>query len=337
MTNSFLSIQPPNPNVLVDTSTRDDAGIYKLNETTALVETVDFITPVCDNPRAYGRVAAANALSDVYAMGGKPLTAMNLCMFPKKVPASHTTEILKGGLEKVMEASAYLIGGQTVEDEEMKYGLSVSGLVEISKMTPNSNAKAGDLLILTKAIGTGVLITAMRNRKISEADFLPVLQSMEQLNRKACEIMTSDEFCVQCCTDITGFGLSGHAFNISEASSKKSKSVGGKAVRLRFFHSKIPVFEPFLPLLKRKQSTRVTLTNRTVLEKLPDGFIFRAKLHPLEETIFFDPQTSGGLLIVIEPNKADACLKALLAAGLQASRIVGECFSGEFPGIEVVA
>ncbi len=337
MTDSFLFAQPPNPNVLVDTSTRDDAGIYKLNETQALIETVDFITPVCDNPRAYGRVAAANSISDVYAMGGTPLTAMNLCMFPKKVPHEYITEILKGGLEKVMEASAYLIGGQTVEDNEMKYGMSVSGLVDISKMTPNSGAKAGDVLILTKAIGTGVLITALRNRKISEEAFAPTLNSMEQLNRKACEIMTLNEFHVQCCTDITGFGLSGHAFNISDASSKKSKCAGGKAVRLRFFYSKIPIFEPFFSLLKRKQTTRVTTNNRAVLEKLPEGFVFRSPLNPLEETVFFDPQTSGGLLIVIDRSKADACLKKLLEAGLSTSRIVGECFSGEQSGIEVVS
>lgn len=334
MTNTLLPHQTKNPNVLVDASTRDDAGVYKLNETTALIETLDFITPLVDDPRAFGRVAAANALSDVYAMGGKPLTAMNICMFPKKVPLSVTSEILKGGLEKVAEASAYLIGGQTIEDEEMKYGLSVSGLVDIQKLTPNTGARIHDLLILTKPIGTGVLITAVRNRKIRPEDFLPALHSMEQLNRVACEIMTSDEFSAKCCTDVTGFALAGHAFNISEGSSLHQAE--GKALRIRFYYEKIPQFELFQPLLKKKQTTRVTETNRTVLEKHKNGIVFRDTFNLLEQTLFFDPQTSGGLLIAIAPERAGACLQKLHHAGLTASAIVGECYLGQEPGIEVV-
>jgi selenide,water dikinase len=326
----FLASQVENKNVLVDMRTKDDAGVYLLNETTALVETVDFITPLVDDPYDFGQVAAANALSDVYAMGGTPLTAMNICMFPKKLPLESAVAVLKGGLSKIQEAGAYLIGGQTVEDSEMKYGLAVTGIVAPEHLTPNSKAQVGELFILTKPLGTGVLITAMRNKKILLKDFQPALDSMKALNKTAAEI--ARRFQVRCCTDITGFGLAGHAFGMAQASTDASH----RPIRLRFRYSKLPVFEPFFHFLKKKQSTRVTETNRRVLEKVPGRFVFKESFTLLEETLFFDPQTSGGLLFSVSPSQAESCLKSLKEAGLSSSAIVGECIAGEQAGIEVI-
>ncbi len=198
------------PDLLVGTETADDAGVFKLTEDLALVQTVDFITPIVDDPFLFGQIAAANSLSDVYAMGGKPLTAMNVIGFPRPtLDLSILTEILRGGLEKIHEAGAVLMGGHTVEDAELKYGLSVTGTVHPRRILTNKGARAGDVLVLTKPIGTGIISTALKGEMAESRLVSKAVESMAQLNRKAADAMARCR--VHACTDITGFGLVGHA------------------------------------------------------------------------------------------------------------------------------
>ena len=206
-----------NADLLVGMETSDDAAVYRLGDDTALVLTVDFITPVCGDPYRYGQIAAANSISDVYAMGGKPIAVMNVCCFPGQTVAAATLgRILEGGLAKTEEAGAMLVGGHTVRDDEMKYGLSVTGLVHPKKVTPNSGARVGDALILTKPIGTGVAVSAAKQGLLAPEKLRTVLEAMAVLNKVACETMI--EFEARGCTDITGFGLGGHAFGMARAS-----------------------------------------------------------------------------------------------------------------------
>ena len=205
------------PNLLVGRETSDDAGVYRLSDEVALVQTVDFITPVVNDPYDFGRIAAANALSDVYAMGGRPLTAMNIVCFPvKEMDKEVLREILRGGLEKVHEAGAALVGGHSVEDPEIKYGLSVTGVVHPDRVLTNAGARPGDAFILTKPLGTGILATAIKAGLVSDEVQRRAVEVMAMLNKKAAEVMGS--YPVSCCTDITGFGLLGHALEIATAS-----------------------------------------------------------------------------------------------------------------------
>ena len=211
----MLSKLPPihDPRVLVGIDTSDDAGVYLLNEETALIQTLDFFTPIVDDPYLFGQIAAANSLSDVYAMGGKPLTAMNIVTFPVcRLDAEVLLAILSGGQQKIAEAGAVMVGGHTIDDDEPKYGLSVTGTVHPSRILTNAGAQPGDALILTKAIGTGVLYTALK-AELFPAGVAAAATSMTQLNRYAAEVMT--RFPVHACTDITGFGLLGHAFELA--------------------------------------------------------------------------------------------------------------------------
>src|SRR3989339_1497943 len=219
---------PKNDRVLVDIETHDDAGVYKISDTMALIQTTDFFSPICSDPFEFGQIAAANALSDVYAMGGTPLTALNLMMFPdEKIPLRIFSDILTGGFDKVKEAGALIVGGHTINDSTLKYGLAVTGIVHPDRVITNSNAQQGDILILTKPLGTGILTAGKKIGEVSEDDYSEALFTMMQLNNHACEMM--QKFGIKCATDITGFSLLGHALKMSLASkvtlSSNSQSV----------------------------------------------------------------------------------------------------------------
>lgn len=300
----------------------DDAAIYKITEEMALVITADYITPITDDPYWFGAVAAANSISDVYAMGGRPITALNLCNFPAEgVEIETLGRILQGGLDKIHESGALLVGGHTVRDEELKYGLSVNGVVHPKKFTPNSGAKAGDRFILTKPIGTGVHITGSRKGIVRPDQMQPVVETMATLNKVACETMM--EFDCRGATDITGFGLSGHSLGMARASK----------LGIRFFFDAVPRFPATLDLITLGVRTGVTGSNA----KMAAGSVrFDGEFTDVEKALFWDPQTSGGLLIAIRAEDADALLRKLHERGVKDARIVGEAFAADAPGLEVV-
>ncbi|NUO07539.1 MAG: selenide, water dikinase SelD [Candidatus Brocadia sp.] len=300
----------PNDRVLVGPKTFADAGIYKISDEMALVGTLDFFTPVVNNPYDYGQIAAANALSDVYAMGGKPLTAMNILCYPlKSLDKDVLVEILKGGADKVNEAGAAVVGGHTLQDNEIKYGLSVTGIIHPDKIVTNAGARAGDMLVLTKPLGTGLIISAIKANKVFEEDISIVTKSMVLLNKTASEVML--EVGASACTDITGFGLMGHAYEMAEAS----------RVTLSFFAERIPVFEgceryvrmgliPGVSKLSKKYLKDVIRIDSRVREGLVD--------------VLFDSQTSGGLLISISKEKSETLCAKLKERGVMVTGIIGE-------------
>jgi selenide,water dikinase len=310
-----------NSNLLVGIETNDDAAVYKLTDDTALVVTADFITPLIDDPYLYGQIAAANSISDVYAMGGRPITVLNLCMFPVKAGADVLAEVLRGGLDKTHESGAILVGGHTVKDDEMKYGLSVNGIVNPRHYTPNSGARQGDVFILTKPVGSGVYVWAHRNKTLSTEEFLPVARKLAELNKVACETMM--EFDERGATDITGFGLGGHAFGMAKASK----------LGIRFFYDRIPKFPRALELIDAGGTTGLTSANMKLLE---GSLEFQGPFTPTEQALIWDPQTSGGLFFGIQKKDVDACLKKLDERGVSDARIVGEVYSTDRPGLQVV-
>jgi selenide,water dikinase len=306
--------------ILVGPETADDAGVFLLGSH-ALVATADFITPVCDDPRRYGRVAAANSLSDVYAMGGRPLFALNLCCFPPLDPPDDQAlgGILEGAAATLAEAGAVLLGGHSVRDPEMKFGLSVVGEADKDRLLTNAGARAGDRLILTKPLGTGVLINAFKADKIDEAGLEPALREMERLNAEASRLAL--EHGVRGATDVTGFGLTGHALGMARASE----------VGIRLVFEKLPVHEGFYRLVERGISTGCTDDNEANVKPV---FTDYAGLDRVRREILFDPQTSGGLLLATPPDQAARLLDALLAGGHRAAEI-GEVLAGPVR-IEVV-
>lgn len=299
--------RPNDPRILVGIDTADDAGVYLLNETTALIQTLDFFTPIVDDPYLFGQIAAANSLSDVYAMGGQPLTAMNIVAFPiGKLPPTVLQEILRGGQEKVQEAGALLLGGHTVEDNEPKYGLSVTGVAEPAAIWKNAGAQSGDCLILTKPLGTGVLATAAR------ADLFPAgvqaaVQSMATLNKTAAAVLR--RYTVHACTDITGFGLIGHAQEMAKASE----------VRLRLQHASLPLLPEALEAARMGLVPAGAYHNREYVT----GVTFAAEVAEAWRDLCFDPQTSGGLLVSIPAAEAAAAVAELKAAGVSAAAVIG--------------
>jgi selenide,water dikinase len=317
------SLRPKrNDNLLVGMETSDDAAIYRMTDDTALVLTVDFITPVCSDPYLYGQVAAANSISDVYAMGGKPIAVMNLCCFPgRDVDSATLGRILEGGLSKTEEAGAVLVGGHSVRDDEMKYGLSVTGVVHPKKVTPNSGARAGDALILTKPLGTGVHIGAAKRGLLPPEKLAKVIGTMAVLNKVACETMM--EFEAKGCTDITGFGLGGHAFGMARAS----------RVSMRIFSDRLPVYPDTRDLLERGITTSVTPTNARNLE---GKVTFADDVTEPERQLFYDPQTSGGLFIPIRAKDADALVRTLRERGVEHAAVVGECVASDLPDLEII-
>jgi selenide,water dikinase len=318
----FKQIEPKtNKNLLVGIETMDDAAIYQLTDEMALVITADYITPIAEDPYWFGAVAAANSISDVYAMGGRPITALNLCNFPGEgVDVETLGKILKGGLDKIHESGAILVGGHTVRDEELKYGLSVNGLVHPKKYTPNAGAKVGDKFILTKPVGTGVHISASKRGSLAPEKFEPIVRAMATLNKIACETMM--EFECRGATDITGFGLGGHSLGMARASK----------LAIRFYYDAIPRFPDTLDLIADGVKTGVTGTN---MKMLGQDLVFEGKFGEDEKMLFADPQTSGGLFIAIRTKDADALLRKLHERGIKDARIVGEAVAADRPHLEV--
>jgi selenide,water dikinase len=288
----------------------EDAGVYKLSDDLALVQTLDFFTPIVDDPHTFGQVAAVNALSDVYAMGGRPLTAMNIVCFPvDKMDISVLTEILAGGLDKLREAGVALVGGHSVDDPELKYGLSVTGLIHPGKVVFNQGARAGDRLLLTKPLGTGIISTALKGGMAPEAAVEEVVKSMATLNRKASELMVTVE--VHACTDITGFGLLGHACEMVEGTDV------GMVVR----SPAVPYFPEAKELAEMGLAPAGLHRNR----EFRRGMVEIAETVPDYMTdILFDPQTSGGLLISVPGQEAESLLERMREAGIAQAVIIGE-------------
>ena len=276
------------PRLLVGRETFDDAGVFRLSADLALVQTVDFFAPIVDDPYRFGRVAAVNALSDVYAMGGEPLTAMNIVAFPeKKLPLSVLTEILRGGQDAVHDAGARIVGGHTVTDEELKYGLSVTGQVHPDRILSNANARAGDMLVLTKAIGTGILATAGKRGELTPEQDEALYRSMAALNRDASRAAVA--LGARCATDVTGFGLLGHARHIAKAS----------GVTLVIEHARVPLLDGAREALIAGHATGGASRNAKWLDPDTDWNDAGAEVRAL----LTDPQTSGGLLVAIDASR----------------------------------
>lgn len=292
--------------LLVGTETSDDAAVYKISEELAVIQTVDFFTPVTDDPYLFGQIAAANALSDVYAMGGEPKLALNLAAFPNCLDTEILGEILKGGADKVMEAGAVLAGGHTISDNEPKYGLCVTGFVHPKKMWKNCGAEPGDLLVLTKPLGSGILSTAEKGGIIREAEHLEAAKTMTTLNKYAAEL--AKEFQVHCCTDITGFGLAGHAMEMAKGSKKT----------FVIYAEKLPVLSGAREYAEMGLIPAGVYRNREFLEK-----DMESRISGWREDLLFDPQTSGGLLLAMPPEDAAGLMGRLSGLELP-SAVVGE-------------
>ena len=303
------------PNVLVGTSTSDDAGVYQLNDTLALVNTVDFITPAVDDPYVFGQIAAANSLSDIWAMGGEPLTALNLVMFPaKKLDLGVLKDILQGGADIVKSAGAVIIGGHSVEDDEPKYGLSVTGQVAPHHIWRNCTAQAGDSLVLTKPLGSGVLLNAVRGNKFPYTELLKeVIPSLISLNQKAKQI--ASQFEIHSATDVTGFGLLGHGLEMAK----------GAGLTLVFDYQNLPFFSGALEMYKTGVTTRSNKDNRALSARFLQ---IEANLSPAAQELLFDPQTSGGLLFALPQEQAGALVQALQKQGMTHAARVGSFCNG---------
>ena len=301
---------PFDPNVLAGLAGSEDAGVYRLTEDLALIQTIDFFTPIVDDPRMFGRVAAANSLSDVYAMGGRPITAMNVVCFPiSKLGNAVLKEILAGGLDILTEAGVALVGGHSVEDDEPKYGLSVAGLVHPDRLMTNSGLKPGDRLFLTKALGTGIIATALKGNLASEASVEAMVRSMCTLNRAASEAAASVG--VRACTDITGFGLAGHVVEMARASH----------CRVSLDAKNVPVLQGALDYAAMGLIPGGAHANR----KFFGSWITTAP-GLVQETVdvIFDPQTSGGLVLGIEAARSGELREALIAAEVEVVAEIGE-------------
>ena len=269
-----------------------------------------------EDPYTYGQIAAANALSDIYAMGGKPLTALNICAFPTDFPLEPLQLILKGGQDKALEADVVILGGHTVQDTELKYGMAVTGQINPQKIYTNKEAKDGDVLILTKPLGTGLITTAIKKRKASDDIIEKVCSSMATLNKSAAECAAS--YTIHACTDITGFGLVGHSFHIAKASH----------VGLHFNRDTLPHYPEALTFAKKGYLTGADKTNREYVQ----GFVeFQHRFSKEWEALFFDPQTSGGLLISLPKEEAPLLLQKLHEVNLKEAQIVGHVFASDKP------
>ena len=306
---------------MVGIETSDDAAVYRLSDEIAMINTIDFITPPVDDPYWFGQIAAANAISDVYSMGGRPLTALNVVMFPSKhLDMGQLKEILRGGHDKVTEAGASLAGGHTVDDEEPKYGLCVNGVVHPDRIITNAGARPGDALILTKPIGTGVLFNAVRSGKMPyknvERDVLPYVAT---LNGHAMEAALGFE--LHACTDITGFGIAGHLLEVAL----------GSNVRAALKYSQLPLYPGVFDMYKKGETTGSNPENRRMTQ---DYMEIQVSLSKTEEEALYDPQTSGGLLLSVPDSHSEDLLKTLSEAGVTAVRL-GEIVEGP-PGIVVV-
>jgi selenide,water dikinase len=325
------------PNVLVGFDHADDAGVYLIGPGIALVQTVDFFTPMVDDPFTFGQIAATNSLSDVYAMGGQPRSSLALVCFPEKADLAILERVLAGGLSKMIEAGCSVIGGHSVRDEEMKFGYSVTGLVDPARVLTNGGAKPGDRLLFTKALGTGVISTAIKKKAAKQSWIDVAISSMTTLNKKAAEVIsgatsggmgdspvrrtTDDHFAVHAMTDVTGFGMIGHAREIALASS----------VSLRLYASRIPLLEGAMECVRAGHIPGGLKANREFAESVVG---YGEGISEDIKTILFDPQTAGGLLISVASENATELVRALASAGVPAVEI-GEVLPSGKPLIAV--
>jgi selenide,water dikinase len=296
-----------NENLIVGIETSDDAAVYKLSDELAAIQTLDFFTPVVDDPYTFGQIAAANSLSDVYAMGGKPTVALNIVCFPTCLSIDVLGEILKGGADKVLEAGAVVIGGHTVEDSEPKYGLSVMGLVHPDKVLRNYGSKVGDAVLITKPLGLGIINTAIKGDVASEEAYNKAVKVMSTLNKYAGEIIV--KYNITACTDITGFGIMGHVYEMASASK----------VTLKLYSDKIPYIEEAKEYAEMGLVPAGSYSNRNYIE----GKYELKNIPEWMKDILFDPQTSGGLLITCSKEESEKIMKELSSLEMP-SAIIGE-------------
>ena len=298
---------PDNNRVLVDFRTSDDAGVYRWDDKSALVQTVDFITPIIDDPLLYGQIAAANALSDVYAMGGQPLTALAIAGFPKKGLDSEVQKaIFKGGLTKLREANVALLGGHTVQDSEIKFGYSITGSIDIDRVLTNTNAQPGDNLLLTKPIGTGIVATAIKYGRAPESVIASTTGLMTTLNRLAAETLRAySTIDVHACTDVTGFGLIGHASEMAAASN----------VTIHIDSTAVPLIEGVRELVERNRTAGGSANQDHFGSRVNDG------IDDDLLALLYDPQTSGGLLVAVNHDRSPEVTQGLKNAGVSATKI----------------
>jgi selenide, water dikinase len=297
------------PDILVDIDTQDDAGVYRVNDDLALVLTTDFFPPVCSDPYEFGQIAAANSISDVYAMGGDPVLALNIMMFPSaKLPMEAYAEILKGGFDKATEAGVKIIGGHTIDDSPPKYGLAVVGYIHPEKVITNSGARPGDSLILTKPIGTGVILAGHRLGLASDNDLAEAKKLMKLLNKSGAVVMKNHN--ILGATDITGFGLAGHALKMAKAS----------GVSLKINMKELPLIGNTYELIDKGCIPGASFSNLEYAEKNID---FESGLDYNLKMIAFDAQTSGGLFFSAPPDKVKSILEDLHRTGLQYSKVIG--------------
>ena len=300
---------PKDPNILVDIDTHDDAGVYRVNDDLALVLTTDFFPPVCSDPYEFGQIAAANSISDVYAMGGDPVLALNIMMFPAaKLPMEAYAEILKGGFDKATEAGVRIIGGHTIDDFPPKYGLAVVGYIHPGEIITNAGAKVGDYLILTKPVGMGIIMAAQRLGMANEADIAEAKGLMKLLNNTGAEVMK--KYNIKGATDVTGFGLAGHALKMAKASN----------VTIKINMEKVPLIGNVYQLIDDGCIPGASFRN---LEFVEEHLLTEKNLDYNLKMIAFDAQTSGGLLMSVSPDNAENVLNDLHDAGLSSSAVIG--------------
>ncbi len=297
-----------NEKILVGLNKPDDASAYQLDDERVLLQSVDYFTPIVDDPYLFGEIAAANALSDIYAMGGKPITAMNIVGFPECLKEDILVKILKGGRDKVNESQAVIAGGHTITDEEPKYGLSVTGLVNKDNLVTNSEAKVGDVLILTQALGTGIIATAIKGGMLKEDRENDAIQAMLTLNDQAVDIM--EEIKVNACTDVTGFALLGHCWELAK----------GSQVGVELYLEQIPLFSQVKEFINLGMVPAGAYSNR---DYLADVVEFELGIKEESQLPLFDPQTSGGLLLSVSADKANDLLQRLKDTGIERATVIG--------------
>jgi selenide,water dikinase len=331
MLDAVLKRLPPqtDPNVIVGFETSDDAAIYRLTDDLAIVQTVDFFTPILDDPELFGQVAATNALSDVYAMGGRPISALTILAFPAAGAPEVLEQILRGGLAKMAEANCTVVGGHSIRDDELKFGYAVTGVIHPQKIWRNVGARPGDILIFTKALGTGVISTALKQGQAEEAWVVRATASMTRLNRDAAEALheidavhPSEQCPVHAVTDVTGFAMLGHAREMAI----------GSGVSMKLDHARMEYLPGALEAARRGFFSGGMKNNRDFVESCT---AFASSVPDEFRALLFDPQTSGGLLAAIAPESADVALAALRRRNVS-GRIVGEVTARRSPLLEVV-
>lgn len=310
------------PDLIVGVETSDDAGVFRLRDDLAIINTVDFFTPVVDDPYTYGLISAANSLSDIYAMGGEPKTALNIVCFPQSgIDKDVLADILRGGADKATEAGVVIVGGHSVADEEIKYGMAVTGVIDPRQVIRNVGAQVGDVVVLTKPLGTGILTTALKKAQLSEEEYGAAVTAMATLNNTAARVMR--RFTVHACTDITGFSLMGHSCEMAM----------GSGVSLRLRASALPVLPGALRLALEGYITGGCKRNRTYLA---DKVHVSSSVPQDLNEIAFDPQTSGGLLIAVPGREGEPLVHELLSEGIQAAAVIGEVVPHTEAWVEIV-